>query len=130
MSGASAPDRRLAQTVACVVAAAMPAKPPAQMVWPAELFRRTRGDEAEALARQVALYLLITRFGFSCRRAGEAVGRDRTTASHSRDVIRALAEAADGDGFADWLEEIGAIAQRAAELAQTALAFEIAPSAR
>lgn len=57
-------------------------------------------------------------------RAGAAIGRDRTTASHARDVIRALAENDDSEAFADWLEEIAGLCKRAAALAESQRGFE------
>ena len=114
----------LAACVACVVAACLGAKPPDGFQWPKHLFRETRGDPAEAFARQVAIFLLATRFNLKVSRAAAAVGRDRTTASHARDVIRDWAIDDDTDGASVWLEEVGALAERAWALRSAQLQFE------
>lgn len=44
---------------------------------------RARGDAAAARARQTAMYLAHTAFGWPLARVGHAFGRDRTTAGHA-----------------------------------------------
>lgn len=117
-------DRILAGTVACVVSACLGSRAPDGFVWPKAIFRATRGDPIEAFARQVTVFLLVTRFELTTQRAAEAIGRDRTTASHARDVVANAAIDDDTDGFSAWLEEVGALADRAWKLRAAQVHFE------
>lgn len=117
-------DRAIAAVVACAVAAALEAKPPTRFVWPVDVFRATRGSPALAFSRQVAVFLLITEFGFSLSRAAAAIGRDRSTVAHARDVVRNWAINDDTDGAEAWLDELAQIARRLVRIRNAQIEFE------
>ncbi len=76
----------------------------------AELRGRNRGEANIALARQVAVYLLHTRFGMSYASAGACFARDRTTAAHACRKIEERREDARFDTLIDCLERALAMA--------------------
>ena len=78
-----------------------------------ELPSATRGGADVVLARQIVMYLLVTRCGLSMKRAGGLVGRDRTTVSHA---ARTIEDRRDDRAFDRALAEI-----------ETALPFPVFP---
>ena len=52
-----------------------------------EIASRARGHAAVARARQTAMYLAHTAYGWPLARVGQAFGRDRTTAGHACALI-------------------------------------------
>jgi chromosomal replication initiation ATPase DnaA len=76
----------------------------------AELRRASRGAAHVALARQVAVYLLHTRFGMSYSTAGACFSRDRTTAAHACRKIEERREDVRFDTLIDCLERVIATA--------------------
>jgi chromosomal replication initiation ATPase DnaA len=70
----------------------------------ADLRGASRGEANVALARQVVVYLLHTRFGMSYSTAGACFARDRTTAAHACRKIEERREDVRFDTLIDCLE--------------------------
>lgn len=122
-------DRLLLGQIACVVAACVAAKPPRAFVWPAQVFRETRGDAAESAARLIAAYIAREEFKLTQTRIGAALGRHRSTIGHARDVVAEWAARDDTDGAVNWLMEVCALCRRAVAIGQAQVDFEAAMEA-
>jgi hypothetical protein len=116
-------DRLLAVQVAYEVAGPLRAR---MTITPNNIFRETRGDALESLARQIVAWILVKVFDLSLQRAGDAMGRHRTTLTNAIDVITGLAVNDDTDGFSEFLEELGKKARRGIELGNLFAACELA----
>ena len=73
---------------------------------------RARGDAAVSHARQTAMYLAHTAFGWPLARVGLAFGRDRTTAGHACGLIE---DQRDDPGFDARLNALEAMLRAAPE---------------
>lgn len=86
----------------------------------AAFLSRQRGIAPHAFARQVAMYLLHTQFGYSQTKVGEVFGREKSTVGYAVNLIE---DHRDDDTFDTWiaaLEEALAHCMRADELSKTA----------
>jgi chromosomal replication initiation ATPase DnaA len=84
-------------TVVAIVAAAFGVRV-------ADIHGTRRGGQDTAFARQVAMYLVHTRLGFSYVASGSLFGRDRTTAAHACRTVEDRREDSRIDGIVDCLE--------------------------
>jgi uncharacterized membrane protein YtjA (UPF0391 family) len=71
---------------------------------PGGLRAASRGRARIALARQIAIYLIHTRLGFSFSQTGEVFGRDRTTAAHACRIVENSRDEPGFDATLDCLE--------------------------
>lgn len=78
-SGPTSPERRC-RRIAAIVA-------PEFRVALADIESSTRGSQAAAFARQVAMYLAHVGFGLGFVEIGKCFGRDRTTIAHACRVV-------------------------------------------
>lgn len=65
----------------------------------------TRRSRSAAFARQTAMYLTHTVFGFSFSRVATAFGRDRTTVSHACRVIEEQRDDPEFDALLERIED-------------------------
>ena len=79
----------------------------------AVLFRATRGDGAESLARHELVYVLHVGAGLSLNRVAKALKRDRSTISYA---VRMVEESLDDAGRAVRMERLVTLAKEAIEL--------------
>jgi chromosomal replication initiation ATPase DnaA len=77
---------------------------PAFAVRCAALWAKTRGNPAEAFARQVAMYLAHVGFGLSLKEVARLFARDRSTVAHACALVEDRREAAPFDRALDLLE--------------------------
>tara|TARA_B100000749_G_C18112360_1_gene336379 strand:- start:84 stop:464 length:381 start_codon:yes stop_codon:yes gene_type:complete len=67
------------------------------------LFKTSRGEAAEARARQIAMYLAHVALGCSLTKVGRFFGRDKTTVAYA---IRIVEDLRDDPEFEDWLQHL------------------------
>lgn len=71
-----------------------------------------RGPSSAAFARQVAMYLMHTAYGFSLNRIAIAFRRDRSTVAHA---CRLIEDNRDDFAFDEWLEALENVLRQAPE---------------
>jgi chromosomal replication initiation ATPase DnaA len=71
-----------------------------------------RGPSSAAFARQVAMYLMHTAFGFSLNRVAVAFQRDRSTVAHA---CRLIEDQRDDFAFVEWIETLENVLRQAPE---------------
>lgn len=74
-------------------------------VAPGDLLRPTRGRQASARARQLAMYLAHVAVGLNLSAVGRLFGRDRTTVAHACGLIEEQREEPAFDRLVDRLEQ-------------------------
>lgn len=114
-------DRLLAVQVAYAVAGPLRIDMPLR---PNDIFRQTRGDAKESFARQIVVYVLVKGFELNMQRAGDAIGRHRTTLTNALDVIHDLA--VEEEGFSDFLDRLVKLAREAVALGNLFAECELA----
>lgn len=114
-------DRLLAVQVAYEIASVLRINMPMR---PNDFFRSTRGDAKESLARQIAVYVLVRGFQLNMQRAGDAIGRHRTTLTNALDVIHKIA--VESEGFSAFLDELVKKCRRGVDLGNLFAQCELA----
>ncbi len=75
----------------------------------AKVYAPSRGSDAAAQTRQVAMYLMYVTSGLSLAKVALAFGRDRSTVAHACHQVE---DRRDDPDFDDWLEEMETIMER------------------
>lgn len=116
-------DRLLAVQVAYVCAAVLRVKMP---ITPNMIFRETRGDALESLARMIAAWVLHKNFNLTLQRAGDAMGRHRTTLTNAIQQIDRWVIEDDTDGVEIFLDTLGRLARMTVEASNVFAQCELA----
>lgn len=73
------------------------------------VYAPSRGTDAIAQARQIAMYLMYVTSGLSLAKVALAFGRDRSTVAHACHQVE---DRRDDDAFDAWIEELESIMER------------------
>lgn len=87
-------------------------------VEPSDIVAQTRGSDAAARARQVAMYLMYVTSGISLAKVALAFGRDRSTVAHACHQIE---DRRDDPAFDAWIEQLQTVIERLLSLRESVI---------